>query len=308
MVKINNILIIGVGAIGSIYATKFYDNNRKCLKILIDEPRFERYKNNGIVFNGFRYDFDYILPSETDYKADLIIIATKSNDFLYAVEMIKNFVKEDTIIMSLLNGISSEPVLINNFGQEKVLYSYFIGHASINQNNRISHDGVGKIVFGECQNTELSENVLRVKELFERVKIDYEIPEDMLSSMWLKFAMNVGINQASAIFNADYKALQESKCAKRFVIELMEEAVAVANKMGINNTDTFINTTIELINNMPKDAKSSMLQDVQNKKRTEVDVFAGEICRLGKIYNIQTPKNEFVLDKMSSVETLELVL
>lgn len=304
MAKIENILIIGAGAIGSIYATKFHDNDHKCLKILIDESRLERYKNNGIIFNDVRYDFDYILPSKTDYKADLIIISTKSNDFSYAIDMIENFVKEDTIILSLLNGINSEPILIDKFGREKVLYSYFIGHASINQNQKISHDGIGKIVFGESQNIEFSENVLRVKELFDRVKIDYEIPEDMLASMWLKFAMNVGINQTSAIFEADYKVLQESEQVKRFVIELMDEAVTVANKIGINNTDTFINTTLKLIENMPKDAKSSMLQDVQNKKQTEVDIFAGEICRLGKIHNIPTPKNEFVLNKIKSLEMI----
>lgn len=302
MDKIKNILVLGLGAIGAIYATKFYNYNSDRIKVLLDESRFDRYKENGINFNGAKYNFDYVLPSDVSFKADLIIIATKSNDFIEASEMVANFVKEDTVILSLLNGISSEQILIDKYGKEKVLYSYFIGHASVNQNQNITHDGVGTVVFGESQNSEFSKNVLAVKELFDRLQIKYEIPQDMLSSMWQKFVINIGINQSSAIFMADYGKLQDSIPARELAADLMKEAVNIANRIGINNANNFINKTFEIIDNMPKEAKSSMLQDVENKKQTEVDIFAGEICRLGKIYNIATPKNELAYKKIKSIE------
>lgn len=293
--KINNVIIIGLGAIGSIYATKIFDCNPDLVKVLVDESRGVRYKKNKIIFNGKEYDFEYVLNTETDFKADLILIATKAKDFPRATEMIKNFVGEDTIILSLLNGISSEPVLVNKFEKDKILYSYYIGHASVKNGFKIDYDGIGKIVFGEEDNQNLSENVKRVKDFFDTVGVDYEIPEDMTSSMWQKFVINIGINQTSAIYRADYGLLQTSAEAQKTARELMEEAVEIAKALKVKNADKFIDETFNLINDMPPELKSSMLQDVENNRVTEVDIFAGEICRLGKKLNIATPKNEKVI-------------
>ncbi len=302
MNEIKNILIIGLGAIGSVYATQFHDFDSNCVKILLDETRFKKYSENGVIVNGKRYDFNYVLDTQTDYKADLILIATKSPDFERASDMIKNFVKEDTIIMSLLNGISSEEILFKKYGYEKVLYSYFIGCAVMRSGLETSFDRMGTLVFGEAQNKEYSKNVKKVKDLFDKVGIVYQIPEDMLASLWKKFVINIGINQTSAALNAPYSVLQESKQARKFADDLMLEAVQIADKIGIQDAESFIQAAFDLIDTMPSELKPSMLQDVDHKKETEVDTFAGEVCKLGKKYNVPTPKNELVLDIIKSID------
>ena len=108
MKKINNILLCGLGGVGSIYAQKIIDNTNCDLKILVDKSRFERYSKTPRRINGKDYTFDYILPSETDYDADLIIIASKSSGLDDIIKNINNFVKDDTIILSFINGITSE--------------------------------------------------------------------------------------------------------------------------------------------------------------------------------------------------------
>ena len=70
MNKINNVIICGLGAIGTIYAEKLKGCTN--LKILADEKRVERYKKNPVIFNGKKCDFDFILPDEKNFKADLI--------------------------------------------------------------------------------------------------------------------------------------------------------------------------------------------------------------------------------------------
>ena len=89
---IKNVLICGIGAIGSIYAVKLLENKKCNLKILVDETRLERYKQNGLDFNDKKYDFDYTLPQNADnFKADLIIIAVKNNGLKWVIKNIKNF-------------------------------------------------------------------------------------------------------------------------------------------------------------------------------------------------------------------------
>ena len=102
MEEIKNIILCGLGAIGSIYAVNFsqYDNN--ILKILVDKKRFEKYKQEPLIFNGKEYNFNYITPDTIENKADLIIIATKNNGLDEAICNIKNCVGEKTVILSLL--------------------------------------------------------------------------------------------------------------------------------------------------------------------------------------------------------------
>lgn len=302
MKEIKNILIIGLGAIGSVYATQFHDFDSNCVKILLDESRYKKYSENGIVVNGKFYHFDYILDTDTNFKADLILIATKSPDFEHASEMIRNFVKEDTIIMSLLNGIFSEEVLFEKYGKEKVLYAYFIGCAVMRSGLTTSFDRMGTLVFGEAQNEKYSQNIQRVKDLFDKVGIVYQIPKDMISALWKKFVMNIGINQTSAALNAPYSVLQKSHHTRKIANDLMTEAIQIAEKMDIKGCEDFIQATFELIDSMPSNLKPSMLQDIDNQKITEVDIFAGEICKLGKKYNIPTPKNELVFDIIKTID------
>lgn len=302
MKEIKNVLIIGLGAIGSVYATQFHDYDAGCVKILLDESRYKKYSENGVVVNGKKYDFNYVLDTDTNYKADLILIATKSPDFEQASDMIKNFVKEDTIIMSLLNGISSEEILFKKYGREKVLYSYFIGCAVMRSGLETNFDRMGTLVFGETQNKEYSQNVQKVKNLFDKVGIIYQIHEDMLASLWKKFIINIGINQTSAALHAPYSVLQKSKHARKVAKDLMQEAVQIADEIGIQGSESFIQAAFDLIDMMPSELKPSMLQDVEHQKETEVDIFAGEVCKLGKKYNIPTPKNELVLDIIKSID------
>ena len=138
--KIKNVIVCGIGAVGSIYAEKFKQNAECDLRVLVDEDRLKRYSNEPIIFNGQELMFNYVLPSVTNFKADLIVIATKFDGLPAAVINIKNFIKEDTIIMPLLNGVTSEEIVAREYGWDKVLYSYFIGHSAVREGRSVTHD------------------------------------------------------------------------------------------------------------------------------------------------------------------------
>lgn len=302
MKDIKKVLVLGLGAIGSICATKLHEYNPECVEVLLDKSRFDKYKKSGIRFNNKRYDFEYRLDSDILYKADLIIIATKSTSFDKACDMIKNFIHEDTIIMSLLNGISSEEKLIEKYGKEKVLYSFYQGHSSMKVDNKINFDGIGDFYFGEAKNIEHSENVLAVKDLFDKIGLNYKIPEDMISALWQKLIINIGANQPLALVRRPYSAFKTSKYVRNISFDLMSEAVKIAKILEIKGADSFLDYAFDILGTIPDDLKPSMLQDIENGKETEVDIFAGEICKLGKKHNVPTPKNRLVLNIFKSID------
>ena len=291
MKKITNVLLCGLGAIGSIYAVKISQNKESKLSVLVDEARLIGYKNSPLVFNGQEYSFNYI-TKDSSFVADLIIIATKNNQLPNVIDSIKNFVGRDTIILSLLNGLKSEDILSEVFGKDKVLYSYYIGHTSTRIGRNVTHDDVYKTVFGENDNSQYSDNVLVVKNFFDKVGVKYEIPVDMEYSKWWKFLVNVGYNQASAVLNASYGDFQKSEATNDIAINLMKEAADVAKAVGVKNTDKLIPEVLKVIATMLPETRTSMLQDIDAERQTEVDVFAGYVSELGKKYGINTPYND----------------
>lgn len=198
-----NVIICGLGAVGMTYASKLGGKSRgKCnLKILVNEERLERYSKNKPVLNGVEQDFYYILPDD-NFDADLIIIATKASGLDSAVKMIKNFVSSKTIILSLLNGISSEEVIRSAYPEAKVLKSYFIGHSAVRVGNSVKQDGVGEIVM------ERDDGLIK---FFNDAGVGYAVPDDIDYSMWLKFTMNIFSNQTSAVLNMTFGEMKYNK-------------------------------------------------------------------------------------------------
>jgi len=300
--EIKKVAIIGLGAIGSIYAVKLHAQKPESLRVIVDKPRSERYKKDGLIFNGQRYDFNYALPDKNAEKADLIIVATKSSGLADAVKNIEGYVGDNTVIIAPLNGITSEEVIAAAYGWDKVLYSLFIGHISTRRGREVSHDGVGTIVYGEADNSVISDKVAVVRDFFITTGIDHIIPEDMLAALWGKFMVNVGFNQTSAVLLAPYSVFHECDKATGVACKLMGEVVALAKKAGIKNTDKLIEASMDVVRAQPADAKSSMLQDVEAKNQTEVDMFAGTVCELGRKYGVETPYNTVFLDIIGAID------
>lgn len=302
MKEIKNVLIVGIGAIGMIYASRIQHCENINLYVLVDNERKDRYIKNGNIFNGVRYDFNYVLPSnDSNIKPDLIIIATKSQDLNKAIEMIEKYVAKNTIIMSQLNGITSEETIGKVYGMEKVLYSMMLGHISARIDNRITHDGNATIFFGEENNNPNSEKVIRVKLLFEKAKITYKIPEDIMYTMWQKLMANVGFNQITALTRADYSVLKKGGKTTDIAVKLMNEVACVAKAVGIGNTERMLPASLAIIEQMPAEAKSSMLQDLEANRQLEVDLFAGTICKIGKDYDVATPYNDIIYEILTAI-------
>lgn len=300
MKEIKKVILCGLGAIGTIYADKLEKFDAENLKVLVDEARIERYKTNPIKFNGRQLNFDYILPSQEGFKADLIILATKFAGLKDAIKNIKNFVKEDTVILSLLNGVTSEDIIADVYGKDKMLYSYFIGHSSVRCGNSVTHDDVNTIVFGAENN--LGENVVAVKNFFDKVGINYKIPDDIKRSMWLKFMLNVSANQPTAILRMTFGDMFENTHFMKFAENIMREVQSVAKAEGVLNTETMVDEALKHLKTMTPDGKTSMLQDVEAGRKTEVDMFAGTVIELGKKHGISTPYNKILREMIGIIE------
>jgi 2-dehydropantoate 2-reductase len=299
---IQKVYISGLGAIGSIYAARIHESDPGAITVIADRERIERYQQNGITVNGTAYPFHFIPPDAETGPADLILIAVKQHHLEQSIRDIRNFVGEKTIILSLLNGITSEEMVGRQYGVTKLLYSFAVGTDAVREGTHTRFSNIGQIVFGEAMNTSYSSKVIAVKEFFDRTRIPYRIPENMLRELWWKFMMNVGINQTSAILKAPYGVFQTIGEARELLEMAAGEVIELSRKTGIHLNEDDIRRAVKIINGLGPDGKSSMLQDVEAGRKTEVEIFAGTVIELGRTYGVDTPVNRILWRMIRTLE------
>ena len=289
MQKIKKISLIGLGAMGVFFAPRLAAAYPEGFRVIADGERKRRLDKRGVTVNGVNYKFPIITPEEKGDPADLILIGVKGYGLDQAIEDIRNQVGEETLIISLLNGVDSEEKLVKSFGEKHVLYGY-MRMSVVMKDGKADFDPYwGKIHFGEKLNKEYSERVLAVKEVFDKADIPYEIDEDMLKGIWFKFMCNIGENMTCALLGIPFGGFQVSDHANWVRIEAMKEVAAIAQKKGISIGKEEIEMQNKTILTIPYPNKPSTLQDLEAFKHTEIDMFAGTVIQMGRELGIPTP-------------------
>lgn len=301
--KINKVYILGLGAMGALYAAKFYDMNPDTVKIIMDHQRAKR--SADVTVNGKPYSFDFLFPEDNHPAADLIIIAVKYLQLGQAIQDIKPFIGKDTIVISLLNGISSEQLIGKEIGMQHLLYAYGVGMDAVRQGTTINYTNPGRIVFGEQQNDVHSQRVIAVQDLFQRALIPHHIPADMQHALWSKFMLNTGINQVSALLRATYGIFQQNEEARKLMLMAAAEVVMLSKKCGVNLDQSNLDEFVKVINGLAPQGKTSMLQDIEAGRKTEVDIFGGTVIELGEQYQVATPVNQMLFSAIKVMEQMQ---
>jgi len=303
MKQIERIVILGAGAMGSAYASAFYAMDPASVAFAASGARYERLKAGGIVVNGRHYPIPVLAPDDPAPPADLVIVALKHHHLPDALNDLGNRVGAETLFLSVMNGLDSEAIIAARYGQERVLYANAVGIDAQRDGNVVRFSKIGTVVFGEADNTTLSERVRRLQALFDRAAIPHQTPVDMIRAMWWKLMINVGINQASAVLGAPYGVFQTNPEAQAIMEAAMRETVAVAQAAGVNLSGQDIADWYPVMNQLHPAGKTSMLQDIEAGRKTEVEVFAGKVLALGRQYGIPTPVNEVLLHAIHVLES-----
>lgn len=301
MRPIERVYFLGLGALGTMYASKLHAYNSDLVRIVVDEERKRDYEKDAVLVNDIPYRFRFITPESNAPAADLIIVSVKQHHLDTALPLISPFVGEHTVILSLLNGISSEAVIAGQFGQEHLLYAFGLQMDALRIGRQVSYAHMGYIVFGERDNR-VSPRVEAVKNLLEKAGIPHQIPSDILKAMWFKFMLNVAVNQVSALLRLPFRTFRDNEEARQLLVLAAREVQAIANKQGIGLHEEDVDSMVSIVAGLYPEGKTSMLQDVEAERATELDIFAGEVRRQGKVFDIPTPINDFLFHALSLME------
>lgn len=304
--RIERVAIVGLGAMGTAYAGKFSRVIAKQdLQVIAPREKAERYRSCGVRLCGEELDLNIVEPADAR-PADLVIFTVKFYDLAGAVEAARGAVGDGTLVISLLNGITSEDVIADAYGREHVLLALAGGVDTVRDGTDTVVSAYGEIQFGEENNDPASPTprVAAIGELFDRAGLKWQTPPDMRAALWRKLLVNVGANQTSAVLEAPYGVLQRCKEARGICEAAMREAAAVAMREGAAIDGTDVDRALARIDRISPNGKCSMLQDVEARRRTEADIFGGTISELGRKHGVPTPVNDMLLRVIKAKEEM----
>ena len=300
--EIQKISILGAGAMGAAYAAMFSDAGNFSVSFVARGERYRRLKQRALTINKKQYTIPVIHPDQVAEPAHLILVALKHHHLPDALPDIKSLVGDDTVVLSVMNGLESEEMIGAVYGMDKMVYAISVGIDAVREGNRFTFSNSGKILFGKGSNTSIGDRVDRLQEALNRAGISNEVPKDMMRVMWWKFMINVGINQASAVLGASYRTFQSSPEARALMTSLMQEVIALAQKINIDLNQKDLEEWRNILSALSPMGKTSMLQDIEAGRKTEVEIFAGKMVSMGKKYQVPTPVNETVLRIIKVIE------
>lgn len=290
------IAIIGAGAMGCLYGAKLSASEENQVFLLdVWEKHVEVIHTVGLQMeeDGKLINYHKLKAYTTDKSVgvvDLAIVFVKSTLTREAVESNRNVFGPNTLALTLQNGLGNIDLISQVLGEKNVIAGTTAHGATMLGPGKMRHAGSGKTFIGELDGR-VTDRIVRIGEIFNLVGLDTEISKNISGLVWDKLLVNVGINALTGITKLKNGVLVENEeireLLEKAVIEGTEVAVAKGIQLGFDDPvkhtkDVCISTAAN---------QSSMLQDILNKKKTEIDMINGAVVREGKIMGIETPVN-----------------
>ena len=313
--------IYGAGAMGTVLGAYIARAGIDIDLINRNEKHVAALKENGAKIIGtteFTQKVNALLPSEMSGQYDVIILMTKQKDNEQIVSFLKDFLKDDGVICTCQNGLP-EPKIADIIGQERTLGCAIAWGATFHG------EGVSELTsatdaltfslgaFGDGNHLE------DVKALFEKMGA-VVVEQNFIGARWSKLLINSAFSGLSTVTGATFGEVAKTKSSRKVAQRIMKECIDVAKAAGIviepvqgHKIDKLFDYKGALKRKisfmlipvaMKKHGKleSSMLQDLRNGKKCEIDFINGVVCEYGKKFGVPTPFNRRTVEIVHGIE------
>jgi 2-dehydropantoate 2-reductase len=278
------IIVLGAGAIGSLYGAKLAANNE--VTLIGRAGHVAAINSLGLRIEGLESEVVRVNAAtsvEQIGRGALIVLTTKVTDSEAALRPISLLVRDDTTILCLQNGIGSERIVRNALGDRGVVLRGITQFGAIFQ-------APGVIQFMARGHTliEHHERSANIAAILSAAGLDCRVSPNIAADVWHKLVINCVVNPITAILGSEVGGIANPQLGplKKLVID---ECIAVANAEGIKLDTDFI---LEIDNFFrPSHNLASMLQDVRRGHVTEIDYLNGAVAKIGAHHGLDCPVN-----------------
>jgi 2-dehydropantoate 2-reductase len=323
MNKASNILVVGTGGIGGSTAVLLAKAGYNISVICKYPDLVSKIEQEGLFLKGVKGEMHAKMPAyakikELEEKQDLVLLATKATDMPEAARQLLPFLHENSLVVSLQNGIC-EPALAEIIGAERVVGCVVGWGATMLAPGELEITSTGEFVIGAID-ASVKPKLPPIQKILSEV-VPVEISDDIIASLYSKLIINSCITSLGAICGLYLGEMLSRKYIRNIFIQIMEEAVAVANAKGLKlppyankiNYYKFLGSQswwgnfkrhllIRIIGYKYRRLKSSSLQSLERGKPTEIDFLNGYIVAEGEKFAVPTPVNKKIVQLIKEIE------
>lgn len=296
------IAVIGAGAMGSVMGGLLAKAGNEVVLVDVWREGIEAINRNGLRIN------DEVMkvwatdqPTEVG-MVDLVLVFVKCYHTETAVRNALSMIGPETVVLSLQNGWGNAPRITKIVGEDKLLLGVCYHSATVAGPGHVLHVGKGMTFMGEVSG-KLTKRLAQIADVFKEAGIEVTTTAGVLKEIWSKLALNVCTLPTSALLRFYAPQLVQHEAMLNLMKALLEEVIAVAHAQRIPlDFDERWEAITGLLKRCAATAKSSMLQDVEKSRQTEIDVINGAIVEAGERLSIPVPFNRAMVWMVKSLE------
>ncbi len=291
------IMMVGAGSVGGYFGAHLARKHPKVSFLLRSKTQVAIAKNGLTIRSAIGDSFTVHPQSSTSPhdlpQPDLIILGVKAYDLPEVMNQIEPVLKSDTTILTLQNGVTIEDILKMRFGRERVVGGVAFIYSKIVEPGVIDHFKKGMVTIGELMGLE-TPRLLEIKELFKEAGIPCFLTEDIRKAKWEKMCWNCVFNPLTVVLNDHVAKALDAQELQPVMATLVREVAAVAMAahrvpLADDMPEKVVKWSQEL-----RDIHTSMYDDWQSGRPTEIDELNGYIVQRGQEFGVPTPMNEML--------------
>lgn len=311
-----NILLSGLGALGTVYACLLQKHDHNVTVITRDQYK-NHVINNGVKICGIWGEHDVFVTkviSDDEEVGDqvyqLAIMAVKSFDLEKAINQIAKLISNDTYILLLQNGYGNYEVAAKFIPEERIILGRVIfGSELLSVGEAKVTVFADDVIIGSPNNLVELSILEEFAEQFKQAGIPTRFSTEIMKYIWGKIIYNSALNSLGAIFEVNYGRLAEVQESKGLMDSIISEIFYLLKSVGQEtlwqNDEDYMTDFYEKLVPATYAHYSSMLQDIQRGKKTEINSLNGAIVELGKFYGISTTVNQIITELVRAKEKIK---
>jgi 2-dehydropantoate 2-reductase len=302
-----NIVVFGAGAIGSLFGGLLAKKN---MVVLVGRSQHIRcIQQKGLQIRGKTHLTTMMSAvesiTEISLTPDVIILTVKSYDTETACNQIRPLLQDGTLVVSLQNGLDNIEKIERIIGKKHILAGVTTHGAFFEKPGIIIHTGRGTTYLGELDGRP-SKRLENLHRTFNEVGLVTQMSTDIIGEIWRKAIINSSINPLTAFFGCKNGYLLENPLLEKTVELICIESCRIASLKGIQVSPTeMIRKTKEVIQETAQNS-SSMLQSIQQGKKTEIDSINGTLMRIGRERKIDVSMNRILFELIHSLNPIPI--
>ena len=291
------IAIVGAGGVGGYFGARLAAAGAD-VSFVARGAHLEAMRTNGLRVESPKGDVHLPRVTAVENPADIgpvdvVLFAVKLYDAEAAAALLPPLVGPSTIVIPLQNGVDAVDMVGRVVAREHVGGGVAYVAAVIAEPGLVRHTAMDHLIFGELDGSR-TPRLEALQEACGRAGFQSTLSDHIRSDIWSKFVRLSVFSGMTAVTRSPMGVLRDDPDLMAMMQAAIMEGMKVAHAKGIELPSSTLNEVMTMVNGLPPNAKSSMLEDLERGKRLELPWLSGAVVRIGAEAGVLTPIHQFI--------------